>query len=211
MSTIIHPRPPSVRAPTGGGARRRPPDDRRTASLVRRAAGGEQHAWDQLVDAYGGLVWATARSHGLSEADAADVCQSTWCKLVGKLGALRRPEAVGAWLATTARRQCVELHRAQRGVVPLGDDLPEQLSHEPAPDRALLLDQRDRGLTAALDRIPARDAQLLRVLFADPAPRYADVAATLGVPVGSIGPMRERALTRLRREAVRLRLGEHDG
>jgi hypothetical protein len=49
-----------------------------TPELVARAGAGDQGAWDQLVDRYGGLVWAVAREHGLGPADAGVVSQVTW-------------------------------------------------------------------------------------------------------------------------------------
>ena len=69
--------------------------------------GGDQAAWDALVDMFSGLLWAIARLHRLGPADAADVFQTTWLRLVEHRGALKHPDRVGAWLATTARRECV--------------------------------------------------------------------------------------------------------
>ncbi len=41
--------------------------------------------------------------------------------------------------------------------------------------------------------------QLLALLIEDPALSYAEISASLGVPVGSIGPSRRRCLDKLRR------------
>jgi hypothetical protein len=49
-----------------------------------------------------------------------------------------------------------------------------------------------------VSRLPARCHELLRVLMASPPPSYAEVAAALGLPVGSIGPTRARCLQALR-------------
>jgi len=54
----------------------------------------------------------------------------------------------------------------------------------------------------ALDRLSARCRELLRVLMASPPPSYAEVAAALGLPLGSIGPTRARCLQRLREEVA---------
>jgi DNA-directed RNA polymerase specialized sigma24 family protein len=88
-------------------------------------------------------------------------------------------------------------------VIPWGDDLPEQVSESPAPDAALLTGERDRALWDAFAALPASDRRLLRMLMADPAPSYKEVSAALGMPIGSIGPTRARALQRLRCEAQR--------
>ena len=67
---------------------------------------GDEAAWAAIVDRFSGLVWSTARSHRLSNADAADVVQLTWLRLVEHLDRINDPERLGAWLATTARREC---------------------------------------------------------------------------------------------------------
>ena len=40
---------------------------------------------------------------------------------------------------------------------------------------------------------------MLALLIEDPALSYAEISASLGVPVGSIGPSRRRCLDKLRR------------
>jgi DNA-directed RNA polymerase specialized sigma24 family protein len=56
------------------------------------------------------------------------------------------------------------------------------------------------ALWQAAERLPVRCRKLLRVLMASPPPSYAEVAAALGLPIGSIGPTRARCLERLRQE-----------
>jgi RNA polymerase sigma factor (sigma-70 family) len=174
--------------------------------LVGHAADGDQRAWNELVDEFGGLVWATARAYRLSHADAAEVSQSTWLHLVENLERLHDPARVGAWLATTARHECLRQLRRTSRLIP-SDDLPEQISDYATPDEALLANERDHAATerdhalwSALERLPARDRRLLRMLVADPTPSYAEISTALQMPIGSIGPTRARALQRLRRE-----------
>lgn len=183
------------------GARSRRSDEA-VSRLVRRAAQGDQRAWNELVDEFSGIVWSVARAYGLNDADAADVSQITWQRLVEHLHRLRDPARVGAWLATTARRQCTQIHR-EAHPIPVGDQLPEQDSQALAPDAAMLTNERDITLWNALADLPVRDRRLLRMLMTDPAPSYAEIGAALGMPIGSIGPTRARALERLRRAACR--------
>ncbi len=61
-----------------------------------------------------------------------------------------------------------------------------------------MVGERDELLWAAVDGLPDRCRQLLRVLAADPPPSYEEVGAALAMPVGSIGPTRGRCLQRLR-------------
>jgi RNA polymerase sigma factor (sigma-70 family) len=170
--------------------------------LVARAADGDQAAWNALVDEFGGLIWAMTRTPRLSAEDAADVCQSTWMRLVENLDSIQDPTRLGGWLATTARRECLRvIHRAAR-LIPQPDDLLDRPSEEPDPGERLITEQSLVALHAAFNRLGPRHRALLRMLAPVPAPSYAEIGAALGMPIGSIGPTRARALARLRSEAA---------
>lgn len=176
--------------------------DATAGALVRAAAEGDQVAWGALVERFSGLVWAVARAHRLSKADAADVSQTTWMRLVEHLGDIRQPERVGAWLSATARHECLRVIRKSGRAVPteLDDDHLADTGVEVELELDARLDaaQYHQALWVALERLPERGRALLRVLMADPAPSYAEAAAALGMPIGSLGPTRARCLERLR-------------
>lgn len=168
------------------------------AKLVQRAADGDQRSWDRLVDQFSGMVWAVARAHRLEDADAADVSQATWLRLVQHVGRLDKPERVGAWLATTARRESLRVLRCAHRPSDWDDEALECESPDTAPDDGLLRAERDEALARAFACLRPRDQSLLRMLMSDPRPGYDEIAAALDMPVGSIGPTRARALERLR-------------
>jgi RNA polymerase sigma factor (sigma-70 family) len=169
------------------------------AELVRAAGDGDQRAWEGLVDRFSGLVWSVARAHGLSRADAADVSQTAWLRLVEHLHRLRDPERVGTWLASTARHEALRILRRDRRQVPVGDDELEGSGPEAeSPEARALAVERSDLLWRAFAELPQRCQLLLRVLMADPPPSYQQVAVALDMPIGSIGPTRGRCLDRLR-------------
>jgi DNA-directed RNA polymerase specialized sigma24 family protein len=57
------------------------------------------------------------------------------------------------------------------------------------------------AVTRALDSLPPRHRDLMRALFDEAAGSYHEIARDLGIPVGSIGPIRGRCLEQLRRNA----------
>ncbi|MPZ72797.1 MAG: sigma-70 family RNA polymerase sigma factor [Nitriliruptorales bacterium] len=175
------------------------------AALVALAAEGDQDAWNALVDRFNNLVWAVARAFRLSSADAADVVQTTWLRLVEQLDRVREPERLGAWLATTARREALHLIRRSGRQLPTGDiEMFDGVNAtDPEPDARLVVDERDKMLWRCVDGLTHRCHVLLRILMADPAPSYEEVSAALDLPVGSIGPTRARCLERLRTLVVR--------
>jgi RNA polymerase sigma factor (sigma-70 family) len=178
-------------------------------ALVRRAAGGDQAAWNTLVDEYAGRVWAVARSHRLSEADAADVCQTTWLRAVEHIARLDRAERFGAWLVTTARRESLAVLRHNaRHELSEGSRFDQLEARDAAPGDELVLAERDAALLEALEGLAPQRRALMRMLAADPAPSYEEISASLGIPIGSIGPTRARCLAELRRHVALLEFAE---
>jgi RNA polymerase sigma factor (sigma-70 family) len=174
-----------------------------TAKLVQGAAAGEREAWEGLVSRYTGMLHAIASSYGLDPTVRSDVVQTTWLRLIEHLDTLRDPGATGAWLATTARRQCclVVQNRQRERPGARAEDLDVADGDRSPEDQAVARDQ-DARVRAAFRRLPTRDRRLLAYLMNSPSRSYADASAKLGMPVGSIGPTRARCLDRLRRELV---------
>jgi len=174
--------------------------------LVRAAASGDETAWAALVERFSGLVWSVARAHNLSNADAEEVFQTTWLRLTEHVGRLKEPDRVGAWLATTARNESLKTIRAGRRAtptddletldVPSPDATPEALAV--ASEEATAAADRLRRVWEAFQLLPQRCRELLRVLVAVPPLPYIEIAAMLGIAVGSIGPTRGRCLSQLR-------------
>ena len=139
-----------------------------------------------------------------ADADAADVAQLTWLRLVEHLADLKDPGRVGAWLATTARRESLRvLRHTQRNVLSADDRVFDGELPEPTLDSDLLVAERDQTLWRSFTRLPPRDRMLLRLLTSSQTLSYEEIAAALDMPIGSIGPTRIRALQRLRRQLQR--------
>jgi RNA polymerase sigma factor (sigma-70 family) len=168
-------------------------------TLLAAARRGDQEAWDAIVSEFSSLLWSITRGFRLQPLDAGDVVQITWLRLVENLDRIADPEALPAWLATTVRRECLQLlRRADRQRV-VGHMEPVDMP-DPAPpvDHMLLADERDAALWRKVAELGEMCVRLLKVLMATPPPSYLAVAAALDMPVGSIGPTRQRCLRRLR-------------
>lgn len=202
-------RPPGLRPPRGGAgsAGRRRAGERlpgqEVSRLVGLAACGDGDAWAELIREFSGLVRAIARTHRLSDADISDVAQATWLRLFEHLDRIAEPARLGAWLATTARRECLRTLRGAQRHTPLGEDLPEGEATDPPAGDALIEAERDEALWRCFMRLSGRDQALLQLVLAEPRLGYDEIAAALEMPIGSIGPTRARALERLRRELER--------
>jgi RNA polymerase sigma factor (sigma-70 family) len=172
-----------------------------TESLVAAAAGGEQQAWCELIDRYAVLIRTVCRCHRLCDADADDVAQLTWLRAVEHIGRLRDPERFGAWLSTTARRECLRVLHGRKRTIPTADEVANPLfAHHADPDEVALAAERRAAVRHALGTLPPRQQRLMRLLHSESHPSYEAIGAALDMPIGSIGPTRGRALERLRKE-----------
>jgi RNA polymerase sigma factor (sigma-70 family) len=166
--------------------------------LMRSATAGEAWAWEALIARFRPAVMAVARRHRLGHADQEDVTQRTWLALVANLHRINDPERVPGWLMTTARREALRVVGGLNRETPVAaHELPDE-GEEVHFEERLSAAERGLALHRALDAVPARQRTLMRRLMAEPAPSYQQVSSELGIPVGSIGPTRQRCLDRLR-------------
>ena len=176
--------------------------DLAVVDLVERARDGDQTAWDQIVQRYAPLVWSLCQRFHLPRADADDVGACVWLRLVEKLDTIREPAALPGWLATTTRRECLRLLQAKNRELPVEDHQRLIDDANPAADELLLEQERLIALRLAYADLSERCRQLLKLLFADPVTPYDEISAVLGMPVGAIGPTRQRCLGKLRASPV---------
>lgn len=174
------------------------------AQLVAACRAGDAAAWDALVARYERLVYTIPLRYGLTRAEADDVFQTVWLKLLERLPTLRQPERVGAWLVTTARRECWGRRRSaehKRTDTVAPEALPEsRWIDELSPEEILLRYERQHAIRRAIERLEERCRHLLQLLYYESSrPSYAEIAARLRIPVGSIGPTRARCLQKLRK------------
>ncbi|WP_194924827.1 RNA polymerase sigma factor [Catenulispora pinisilvae] len=179
--------------------------DRSPALLLKAAAAGDPEAWHQIVDDYNRLVWSVARGFRLSLADAADVSQTTWLRLVENLDRIQNPDQLAGWLATTARRESLRLIHKTRREVPDSEETEDKApffsdsDDDGDPETALVAEQERTDLWQAFSTLSERCRNLLRVVAVTPLESYTAVAQALGMPIGSIGPTRSRCLEQLKR------------
>jgi len=168
------------------------------ADLVTRAREGDERAWADLVQRYLGMVHAICRGYRLSGDDAAGVNQVVWLRLVEHLGRIRTPEAVGGWIAATARNECLRVLRSPDRSLAV-DEQGGLDGPDTGIDAGLLVYERDRALLGAFARLDHRCQRVLRLLMAEPRPGDDEIAAALDMPVGAVRSAQSRCLDELRR------------
>jgi len=177
------------------------------ADHFRRYRGGDPQGLDDLVRSLSPVLWHVVRAHGLDSERAQDVVQTTWLTFVRRQHSITEPQAVAAWLTTTARREAWRVTKTANRSVPVSDDVLEwELPTErSAENDAMETDERSR-LWVCVKRLSDRCQRLIRIVAFDDRPDYRGLAEQLEMPVGSIGPTRGRCLAKLK-----ALLAERDG
>lgn len=170
--------------------------------LLQLAARNDSAAWHETIKRFGHLVMHTAAAAGLNSSDAADAAQLTWLRLHEHIHEIREPEHLPSWLAVTARREALRIALGARRYVLCAEPDTDYGSYR---SRAVMDTYPVEGdyspvVEATLRGLPARYEQLLRLLMSAYCPSYTEVAKKLEIPIGSIGPMRMRALQMLRQK-----------
>src|SRR5215211_5906330 len=94
--------------------------------MLAAAAAGDDSAWGSIVDSNVDRLWCSAMAEGLSEPDAAQVCELAWLRLSQRLHTFASLDDVCRWLDATTSREAAALvtQRAERArVAPLPDNV----------------------------------------------------------------------------------------
>jgi RNA polymerase sigma factor (sigma-70 family) len=177
---------------------REPWDDTR---LVKECIAGNEEAWSLLIDKYKALIFSIPVKYGLPPHEAADVFQSTCMELLTRLPELREPRALPKWLMQVAHHQCYRIKRQQQRLV--SRDAEPNLPDPETPaiaENLVQQTQEEQLLREAMGSLTPQCRRLVELLFFEIPPRpYSEVAAELGLALGSIGFTRQKCIERLRR------------
>jgi RNA polymerase sigma factor (sigma-70 family) len=198
MTRLTVTRAPLRLQPAEGAGRDRG-TDADLAAVVSAARAGDDAAWRSLVGRFEWRLREVVRSYRLSPADVDDVLQTTWLRLFTHMAQIREPAAIGGWLATTARRECLRLLQGPVREQLTADPEPGEPREQDGPEAQLLAAERRAVLDRALATLPERHRRLMAMLASDAAPDYQQISEMLAMPTGSIGPIRARSLARLLR------------
>jgi RNA polymerase sigma factor (sigma-70 family) len=188
-------------SPVIAGAEQKPRHAWDDTRLVKECLAGNEEAWSLLIDKYKALIYSIPVKYGLPPHEAADVFQSTCMELLMGLASLREPRALPKWLMQVAHHQCYRVKRQQQHLVSRDaePDLPDP--EIPAIAETLVQQtQEEQKLREAIASLTPQCRRLVDLLFFETPPRpYAEVAAELGLALGSIGFTRQKCIERLRR------------
>ena len=169
-------------------------DDR---GLLEALAAGDPAAWHSVVRRYEGLLRSAARVVLRGEADIDEAVQRTWVLLFRNADRINDPRCLPGWLSTTARREALAVLRGQQRAIPTEDVADRVAPDETDVAAALMDDELRRALDEAVETLPPSQRLIVRALLREPS-SYDALSEELGIPRGSLGPLRGRAVRALR-------------
>jgi len=178
--------------------------------LVAACRRSSPEAWQQVLDRYGRLIYAICVRSGLDSQDTEEVFQRTWIAVVEGVHRISKPSSLGSWIAGVTRNQIrqyfTEKQRNRRySSLEVNDISKAEESATTDAEQELLACESNEALYLSLAELDDRCRSLLQLLFLeDPAPDYREISRRTGLAIGSIGPIRSRCLTRLRKIFTRL-------
>ena len=166
--------------------------------LVRQIQARAPGAWAAFVDLYGPRLHRLARRYAACEADAEDLTQEIFVALYQSIGNYRGESSLATWVYRVALNHCLKhAAKARPATVPY-----DHARNQPAPDVFSPAHQTARRelsgqIETALENLSLvhRDAVILHELH---EMTYAECAAVLGVPVGTVKSRLSTAFRRLR-------------
>jgi RNA polymerase sigma factor (sigma-70 family) len=179
-------------------------DDPPDVVLASRAAAGDHRAWEHIITRHGAYLVSVGRKCRLSPEEVADAVQETWLNAVAHLSELRDRDRLRSWLAAIMWRSCMKVVKGRRrDREQLVGNFADMVGGGLRDDRVdveheVLAAERSAVLHRAMNLLPERERELLRQSFVEDR-SYDEITCRMAMPVGSIGPTRQRALRRLRR------------
>lgn len=158
--------------------------------LIERWRTGDQLAFEQLFERHYAQVYRVAYGFVRVHDEAEDLAQETFLALYKQPPQLTPQATLIAWLCRVATNKGYnQLRGLQRERTRMFTQLPSSVSSEPFEH--MLLTEEWAQVRVALAKLPERQAALLSLRASGMA--YAEIAATLGVAVGSVGTLLARA------------------
>lgn len=171
--------------------------------LIRGCLDGSESAWSRLIDKYRNLIFSIPIRRGMPSEDAADIFQAVCVDLLSELPRLRHTEALPRWLIQVTYHKCLrwrsDRDRYLTNGMKIDETEPPDLAHQ-GPEDLLYESERSQRIREVLSGLEPRCRHLIEALFFEsPARPYREVAQSLGLAPGSLGPVRERCLERVRK------------
>jgi RNA polymerase sigma-70 factor (ECF subfamily) len=155
----------------------------------------DEAAFDELYRRYARAVYGVVRRRLGDHARSEDVVQEAFTSAWRAAARYRRERgSATSWLFTIARNAAID---ALRSRVPAGDsEIPDLPDDSPGPDGLAAAAEDAFRVHAAVDGLPGHEREVIELAYFAGLSQT-EVAARLGLPLGTVKTRSHRALARL--------------
>jgi len=166
--------------------------------IVAVARHRDRSAFAALFEHFAPRLKAYLVRAGADEAQADELAQEALLTLWRKADTFDPTRATAAtWIFTIARNLRTDRFRKQWRDVPAGDDMPDTIDEAASPDETLSDAERGERVRQALRQLPPEQIKVIELSFFEDQP-HAEIAQTLGLPLGTVKSRIRIAMTKLR-------------
>ncbi len=168
------------------------------AELHRRSAAGEAGAWRELIRRHSPAIFRLSLRMLRSPEEAEDASQDVFARMYGSFDSYDPARPMGPWVSRITYNVCLS-RIAKKGRMPQSDlDLERFEAATTDPEVATARSERHAALSDAVDSLPVQDRVLLTLRYRE-GMTQAEVAESVGMPLGTVKVRLHRARTKLRR------------
>ena len=169
-------------------------------TLVAQALDGGPGAFGPIIVRYKDAVFGVALARLRNFHDAEDLTQTTFVEAFERLGNLKDPERLGAWLRTITIHRCIN-HLKRRDRIVDFEEIKEPAAESPSPDADLERKRLRERVMDAVGRLSRTQGETVMLHYISEY-TVAEVAAIQEVPVGTIKRRLHEARKRLKQEMM---------
>lgn len=177
-----------------------PSPDELARLVMRVAVEGDKRAFAALFRFYAPRLKSFLTRQGYGENECEDLVQETMLNIWRKASSFDPVKAgVSTWIYTIARNLGIDRRRREgRGATWRELTTFDEADPDPSAEARIISSESESRVRVALTSLPAEQAAVIQMTFYGEDPQ-ADIARTLGIPLGTVKSRVRLALARLRK------------
>lgn len=160
----------------------------------------DREAFRRLFEFFAPRIKGYLMRTGSGETEAEEIAQEAMVVLWRKADRFDPATAgAAAWIFTIARNLRIDAVRRGRRAERMLEDIEAEYSQEYEESAETTFGRRQEAghVEAALQRLPAQQSEIIRLSFIEERP-HSEIAASLGIPLGTVKSRVRLAMNRLR-------------
>ena len=178
------------------------------SELIARAAGGDQAAFQALVEQHRSMVYRVAYQFAGNHHDAEDIAQEVFIKVYRSLDRFRQDAQLSSWMYRIVMNACIDHRRRQQaaGAAPFGEEAEHKMLNTaedaPGPEARAYAAELGQVLESEIGRLP-KGQRIVFVMRHHQGMKLCEIAGALGLAEGTVKRQLHAAVHRLRQALSR--------